>query len=66
MDKDYQEYSKVAVRSDSYKMLKDNVLEQILKPTALSDQRLRYAEKMAGLLDGKVSERIVDYLLENK
>jgi len=66
MDKDYQEYFKVAVRSDSYKMLKDNVLEQMLKPKALSDQRLRYAEKIAGTLDGKASKRIVDYLLENK
>ena len=66
MDKDYQEYSKVAVRSDSYKMLKRTVAEQIHKPKALSDRRLRYAEKMAGLLDGKSSERIVDYLMENK
>lgn len=66
MDKDYQEYSKVAVRSDSYKMLINNVSEQMLNPKALSDQRLRYAEKMAGVLDGKASERIVDYLLDNK
>jgi hypothetical protein len=66
MDKDYQEYSKVAVRLDSYKMLKDMVLEQILKPKALSEQRLRYATKLAGVLDGKASQRIVDFLLENK
>jgi hypothetical protein len=66
MDKDYQEYSKVAVRLDSYKILKDNVMEQILKPKALSEQRLRYATKMAGKLDGKASQRIVDFLLENK
>lgn len=66
MDKDYQEYSKVAVRSDSYKILKDTVSKQILNPKVLSDQRLRYAQKMAGALDGKASERIVDYLLENK
>jgi CDP-glycerol glycerophosphotransferase (TagB/SpsB family) len=66
MDKDYQEYSKVAVRSDSYKMLKDNVSKQILNPKVLSEQRLHYAEKMAGTLDGKASKRIVDYLLENK
>ena len=66
MDKDYQEYSKVAVRSDSYKMLKDNVSKLILNPKVLSEQRLHYAEKMAGTLDGKASKRIVDYLLENK
>jgi CDP-glycerol glycerophosphotransferase (TagB/SpsB family) len=66
MDKDYQEYSKVAVRSDSYKMLKRKVSEQLLYPKALSNQRLRYAEKMAGTLDGKASKRIVDYLLKNQ
>lgn len=66
MDKDYQEYSKVAVRSDSYKMLVIKASEQLLNPKALSKQRLHYAEKMAGTLDGKASKRIVDYLLENK
>lgn len=66
MDKDYQEYSKVAVRSDSYKMLRRKVSEQLLNPKALSNQRLRYAEKMAGNLDGKASKRIVDYLLKNQ
>ena len=65
MDKDYQQYSKVAVRSDSYKMLKSNVTEQILNSKALSNTRLAYAEKMAGALDGKASQRIVNYLLEN-
>ncbi|MCS5587711.1 MAG: CDP-glycerol glycerophosphotransferase family protein [Porticoccaceae bacterium] len=66
MDKDYSEYSKVAVRSDSYDSLKNNVKEQILNPKSLSDQRLHYANKMAGALDGKASQRIIDYLLENK
>lgn len=65
MDKDYQEYSNVAVRSDSYKMLKNIVAEQMLYPKALSERRLRYATKMAGALDGKASQRIVDFLLEN-
>jgi hypothetical protein len=64
MDQDYQEYSKVAVRADSYKMLKCNVTEQTLNPKALSNQRLTYAEKMVGALDGKASQRIVNYLLE--
>jgi CDP-glycerol glycerophosphotransferase (TagB/SpsB family) len=66
MDKDYQEYSKVAVRSDSYKMLKSIVAEQMLYPKVLSEQRLRYATKMAGSLDGKASQRIVDFLLDNE
>lgn len=66
MDKDYQEYSRVAVRCDSYQRLKNTVAEQLFNPRSLSNQRLRYAEKMAGTLDGKASQRIVDYLLENK
>ena len=66
MDKDYNEYSKIAVRSDSYKMLKNNVQDQISNPNALSNNRLHYANKMAGTLDGNASKRIIDYLLENK
>lgn len=65
MDKDYQEYSNVAIRSDSYKILKNVVADQILYSKALSEQRLRSATKMAGALDGKASQRIVNFLLEN-
>jgi hypothetical protein len=66
MDKDYNQYSNVAVRSDSYKMLKNYIRDQLRNPASLSEQRLHFANKMAGCLDGKASERIVDYLLENK
>ena len=66
MDKDYNQYSKIAVRSDSYDILKKNVKEQLLNPASLSKDRLHYANKLAGSLDGKASERIIDYLLENK
>lgn len=66
MNSDYQEYSKVAVRSDSYKMVIIKASEQLLNPKSLSGQRLHYAEKMAGILDGKASKRIVDYVLKNK
>jgi CDP-glycerol glycerophosphotransferase (TagB/SpsB family) len=66
MDKDYNEYSKIAVQSDSYEALIDNIKEQILNPTSFSKKRLQYANKLAGSLDGKASQRIIDYLLENK
>tara|TARA_X000000368_G_scaffold399445_1_gene370417 strand:- start:9 stop:1094 length:1086 start_codon:yes stop_codon:yes gene_type:complete len=66
MDKDYNEYAKIAVQSDSYEMLKNNVRNQIANPKALSEQRLHYANKMVGTLDGNASKRIIDYLLENK
>ena len=47
-------------------MLKNNVRNQIANPKALSEQRLHYANKMVGTLDGNASKRIIDYLLENK
>lgn len=64
MDKDYDEYSQVAVRADSYEILKKHVKEQLLNPKRLSKQRLHVAEKMAGAIDGKASQRIVDYFLK--
>ena len=66
MDRDYNEYSKIAVRSDSYETLKNNVKEQMLNPKSLSKNRLHYANKLAGSLDGRASKRIIDYLLEKK
>ena len=66
MDKDYNEYAKVAVKSDSYKILKANIKQQLEDPALCSAQRTKYASKMAGTPDGKASERIVNYLLENK
>ena len=66
MDKDYNEYSKIAVRSDSYEALKKNDKAQLLNPGALSKDRLHYAKKLVGSLDGAASKRIIDYLLENK
>jgi hypothetical protein len=66
MDKDYNEYSNIAVRADSYQELKTVVAEQIANPHTLSKTRLQYAEKLAGTFDGNASARIIDYLLNNK
>jgi hypothetical protein len=66
MDKDYNEYSKIAVRADSYQKLKTIVVEQVANPHTLSQTRLQYAKKLAGTLDGNASARIIDYLLNNK
>ena len=46
--------------------LKNNVKEQMLNPKSLSKNRLHYANKLAGSLDGRASKRIIDYLLEKK
>ena len=66
MDKDYNEYSKIAVRANSYQELKTIVAEQVVNPHTLSKTRLQYAEKLAGTLDGNASARIINYLLNNK
>ena len=65
MDEDYKEYSKIAVKTDSYEELKTTVKDQIMHPDQLSENRRNYSEKMVGKLDGKASSRIIDYLLNN-
>jgi len=65
MDEDYKEYSKIAVKTDSYEELKTTVKDQIVHPDQLSENRRNYSEKMVGRLDGKASCRIIDYLLNN-
>ena len=65
MDEDYKEYSKIAVKTDSYEELKTTVKDQIMHPDQLSENRRNYSQKMVGRLDGKASNRIIDYLLNN-
>ena len=36
-----------------------------MHPDQLSENRKNYSEKMVGRLDGKASNRIIDYLLNN-
>ena len=50
---------------DSYEELKITVKDQITHPDKLSENRKNYSEKMVGRLDGKASNRIIDYLLNN-
>ena len=65
MDQDYGEYANIAVHAKNYKSLKSLVVEQLENPESFSDIRLELAEKLAGKLDGKASERIVNYLVDN-
>ena len=65
MDQDYGEYEDIAVHASHYKELKALVAQQLTNPEMLSDVRLSFAEKLAGNLDGKASERIVNYLSKN-
>lgn len=65
MDRDYGEYANIAVHASKYKNLKKLVVEQLAKPEKLANTRLALSEKLAGKLDGKASQRIVEYVIEN-
>jgi CDP-glycerol glycerophosphotransferase (TagB/SpsB family) len=62
MDQDYGEYGEIAVHASHYKKLASLVKQQINEPNELESIRLAYAEKLAGIIDGKASARIIDYL----
>ncbi|WP_394174976.1 CDP-glycerol glycerophosphotransferase family protein [Thalassotalea litorea] len=63
MDEDFGEYANIAVHAKHYKQLRPLVLEQYRQPALLESTRMALAEKLAGRLDGKASNRVVDYLL---
>jgi hypothetical protein len=65
MDADYGEYSAIAVHANKYQQLKSLVTQQMNQPNMLEKIRLDYSAKLAGIVDGKASERIVKYLTEN-
>ncbi|WP_286234970.1 CDP-glycerol glycerophosphotransferase family protein [Thalassotalea sediminis] len=65
MDQDYGAYADIAVHAKKYSELKMIVDQQMTKPEMLESVRLSMAEKLAGKLDGKASERIVHYLQNN-
>jgi len=65
MDEDYGEFASIAVHAKKYRHLKSIVESQIVNPKALEETRLHYTEKLAGIVDGKASERIVTYLKNN-
>lgn len=65
MDQDYAEYADIAVHATSYPDLKQLVASQHDNPDALAEKRLALSEKLAGKLDGKASNRIVDFLINH-
>jgi CDP-glycerol glycerophosphotransferase (TagB/SpsB family) len=66
MDLDYGEYADIAVHAKTYQQLGTLVEQQIHQPNMLEKTRLALANKLAGELDGKASERIINYLIENR
>ena len=65
MDQDLYRYSDIAAHAKSYRELKSVVDTQIMFPEQYEVQRSRYTLSLAGIVDGKASNRIVQYLIEN-
>lgn len=65
MDQDLYRYADIAAHAQSYAQLRNIVDEQIANPNQYAAQRAKYTLSLAGKVDGKASERIVNYMLQN-
>lgn len=65
MDADIEKYRDIGIHAPDYKNLNNIVRSQIEHPDQYKKQRNRYVKELIGNTDGKVSERIVDYLEKN-
>ncbi|EAT13125.1 CDP-glycerol glycerophosphotransferase family protein [Bermanella marisrubri] len=63
MDPDLYKYADIAAHAKSYRELKSVIQKQITHPDEFASQRSRYTLSLAGNVDGKASERIVQYIL---
>lgn len=63
MDEDLYKYADIAIHAKSYKELKSVVDSQIKNPQQFEEQRNKYSLALAGKVDGRVGERIVEYML---
>ena len=55
-------YKEIGAHAKSYAALSKIVVEQLENPEQYEKQRQRYTREHVGVVDGKVSERIADYL----
>ena len=65
MDEDLYKYADIAVHAKSYKELKSAVDSQVFDPSEYQQAREEYTLALAGVVDGKASERIAHYMLNN-
>lgn len=65
MDQDLYEYADVSAHAGKYKGLKAAVDSQIKNPLEYEAKRKEYTLQLAGTVDGKVSHRIADYMVNN-
>lgn len=66
MDQEIHQYADIALHVERYQDLLDAVRQQLQNPSQFEPQRQKYAEQLLGRLDGQVSSRIVDSILEYK
>lgn len=66
MDQDLYKYADIAVHAKSYGQLHKIVDAQIKFPDQYASQRSKYTLPLAGIVDGKASERIVRYMLQTQ
>lgn len=65
MDKDLYRYADIALHAKSYPELRGCIDSQIEHPASFSQQRKMHTLDLAGEVDGRCSERIVDYILSS-
>ncbi len=63
MDEDLYKYADIAIHAKSYSDLKRCVDNQIEVPESYAKSRRRFTSSLAGKVDGRCSERIVDYIM---
>jgi CDP-glycerol glycerophosphotransferase (TagB/SpsB family) len=65
MDKDYDDYGQIAEPANSYNEMIVQTKNLLDSNFSLSNNTKEYLDKLAGILDGNSSKRIVTFLLEN-
>lgn len=65
MDEDFYKYTDIAAHAKSYKDLKRVVDSQIENPNEYQGVRKKHTLALAGVVDGQVSKRIAEYLLQS-
>ncbi len=66
MDQDILRYADIAVHAQRYRDLLGHVRSELANPSQHQPQRQSHTRELMGLTDGRVSQRIVDYLLDGK
>lgn len=64
LDPDLQFFAEVATQVKSSKDLLPAIQQLIENPSIKADKRIEYTAKMVGVVDGKASDRIVEYLVQ--